>query len=97
MVTERKQQTEVLASSINRLNVQRVIYPNPTSGTLYLGEEGSAIPVEVKVFEVTGRLVRTLHPNTLVMDVSDLENGIYLLIVNQPSGIRQMHKIVVEK
>ncbi len=73
------------------------IYPNPTSGTLYLGEEGSAVPVEVKVFEVTGRLVRTLHPNTLVMDVSDLENGIYLLIVNQPSGIRQMHKIVVEK
>ena len=81
----------------NTRTISSKIYPNPTSGTLYLGEEGSAVPVDVKVFEVTGRLVRTLHPNTLVMDVSDLENGIYLLIVNQPSGIRQMHKIVVEK
>ncbi len=97
MVTGRKQQTEVMASSINRLNVERVIYPNPTSGTLYLGEEGSAVPVEVKVFEVTGRLVRTLHPNTLVMDVSDLENGIYLLQITSQNNEVSTHKIIMSR
>jgi len=73
------------------------LYPNPTNGWLYLGESGSPVPQEVKVMEVTGRLIKVVKPSSLALDLSDLENGIYLLQITGQGNAVSTHKIIISR
>jgi hypothetical protein len=56
-----------------------VLYPNPTNSQLFLE---SKEPIEsILVYDLAGRKVQTLKPNTskAEMDLSALSSGIYLI------------------
>lgn len=65
----------------NRSNtIEYDIYPNPTTGTLYLSNE--LINAEYRVMDSQGKIIigSTLKTNNL--DLSSLNSGIYILVVN---------------
>jgi len=71
------------------------IYPNPANNFLNLVSE-SALS-SVKFFDVTGRMVRKVELNgefTSSLDVSGLDNGIYILQVSMISGEVSSSKII---
>ena len=51
------------------------IYPNPVENTLFFSNYGNS----VQIFDVTGKLVVSENNNMNSMDVSKLDNGIYLI------------------
>ena len=54
------------------------IYPNPVENTLFFSNYGNS----VQIFDVTGKLVVSENNNMNSMDVSKLDNGIYLIEVD---------------
>ncbi len=53
--------------------------PNPTQGAITFTEKVD----EVKVFDLSGRLVKLKSINSTEVDLSDLQNGVYMLQVSQ--------------
>jgi hypothetical protein len=69
-----------LSVSKNEWNVLNITFsPNPTQGKITFTENVD----EVKVFDLSGRLVKTNALNTTEVDLSDLQKGVYMLQVNQ--------------
>jgi hypothetical protein len=69
-----------LSVSENEWNVLNItLSPNPTQGKITLTENVD----EVKVFDLSGRLVKSTIANTTEVDLSDLQNGVYIMQVNQ--------------
>lgn len=60
-----------ILSKNNDINV----YPNPTQDFLYFSEN----IVEVTVFDLTGRLIKSFSGNQVKIDISTLSNGNYIL------------------
>ena len=62
---------------------QLVIYPNPTSGVLILKSEFLQTNDEcLKIYSILGKLIKEVsikNSNEITLDVSDFENGIYLI------------------
>ena len=54
------------------------IYPIPTKGKLYISR-GSNSEILIKIFTITGNEVYSKHAMTNVIDLSDLNDGIYFL------------------
>lgn len=68
-------------SSIKEVNPQHIsIYPNPANTILYI-DNGDIAMQELLLYDVSGRLLKrvSVHVNTTSLDVSDLQNGIYLI------------------
>ena len=53
-----------------------MVYPNPTSGVLYLSEGLS----NVKLFDVTGREVYSASDMVNSIDLTQVVSGVYMLI-----------------
>lgn len=53
--------------------------PNPTQGKITFTDKVD----DVKVFDLGGRIVKTISVNTTEVDLSDLQNGVYMMQVNQ--------------
>lgn len=66
-----------------------VIYPVPTSGMLYLGEEVES----VELYDFAGRLVH-LASRTRKLDLSSLPAGAYMLKLLQFAGSVTQHRVV---
>jgi hypothetical protein len=64
------------------------IYPNPTSGLLYISHESNVELSSVRVFDLTGHLIKeNLNPrNQTSFDVSELPSGFYILKLVSSSG-----------
>lgn len=63
------------------------LYPNPGRGIFYLQTFSDEIDLEVKVFDLSGRLlqnipVRTVAGNTTELNLKDLSAGLYLIHIN---------------
>jgi type 1 glutamine amidotransferase len=72
-----------------------VAYPNPANDLLTIRTEADQV-MEVKLFSITGRLLKELNGKSgLTIDLSDLNRGLYLLQVNQ-GGEQSQVKIVKE-
>lgn len=71
------------------------LFPNPTSGHLQITSARQL--VAVRMYDVQGRLLQTIHPAeaSVVMDVSHLEKGIYLLQIQTNTQL-YTRKVVVE-
>ena len=76
------------------------IFPNPASQTLSIAPGkafAAGAPVEVKVFNVFGKLVKTsgLHydGSVLTLDISALPNAVYTVMIEQ-NGVKELKKIV---
>jgi hypothetical protein len=57
-----------------------VLYPNPANTILYI-DNGDIAMQELLLYDVSGRLLKrvSVYANTTSLDVSDLQNGIYLI------------------
>ena len=75
-------------------NLQRIrIFPNPSNGSLQIEALNQTIR-SVKIYNATGQLVK--NTPYVLKDISDLENGIYLLIVETENG-KVSKKIILNK
>lgn len=67
----------LITSEFEKQNI--TFYPNPTQGKITFTEKVDA----VKVFDLSGRLVKSIIVNTTEVDLSDLQNGVYALQATQ--------------
>ncbi len=58
------------------------IYPNPVKETLYFKSLVNPNIFNVSIYDITGRLVNEYHKVNTSIDVSQLKNGVYILIIN---------------
>lgn len=75
-------QFEILPETLGSSEFERysnTFSPNPTQGKITFTEKVDG----VKVFDLSGRLVKTASVNTTEVDLSDLQNGVYILQVSQ--------------
>ena len=78
--------TAVLASGDFEMNGFR-LYPNPSSSVFYIAREGFE-PMQVSVYDVTGRLIfeeRNIVRSVYGLDLSQARSGLYFLKVREGS------------
>ena len=74
--------TVQLSSDVNELSsVQYQVWPNPTHDVIYVS--GVNAGSKYKVFGVTGNIVMDGEMASSKIDLSDLANGVYILVVDQ--------------
>lgn len=72
-----------------------LLYPNPSSGLLYL-DELSALPQDmIRVYNTSGALVKEFSIQSREMNLSDLQPGLYYIQLYR-KGKQQMHKILLK-
>lgn len=75
----------VAVSDYEDLSVE--LYPNPTSRILYMTNMESRRIDCINIFNVEGKLVKTIKPSGNIMDVSDLLQGIYFIHIHTGDNI----------
>ena len=68
------------------------VWPNPTTGVLHLNAEEFE---EAELFNVIGQLVLQAKA-TETLDLSELDNGVYFLMVSDKNGRKSVTKIIKE-
>lgn len=72
-------------------NMTMTVQPNPTTGLLRLNT--SLIVLSVEVYDINGRVVLEMTLPDNQIDMSGLENGVYLLVVKTVNGIDNIRVI----
>jgi PKD repeat protein len=62
-----------------------IIYPNPTSNILYFNVK--ADNVLISIFDFNGKIILTKEVNDNHIDISNLQNGIYTIKIEDKTGI----------
>ena len=78
--------------NITENKVQTTIYPNPATDFVHVTGKGIT---EVKVFDLTGRLVRQVlgESDELEINMKDCESGVYMVqVINKDNS--SVHRIV---
>ncbi|MEQ8550141.1 MAG: T9SS type A sorting domain-containing protein [Cyclobacteriaceae bacterium] len=82
--------TQIILVEINASNISWSVYPNPTSRLLHIETNVELTGFTLKVVDMTGRALKVYtysEPrNTVEIDVSDWNVGLYQLILETPSG-----------
>lgn len=76
---------------------QMEVYPNPTSGLVYV--ESKELLSEVQVVDITGKVVHSENvkrSTTIQLNLQDLIPGVYLLKVLTSDGESQIQKLTIE-
>jgi spore coat protein CotH len=65
------------------------VYPNPSKDMLHINANNELIE-QIAVYNLSGVLIKTTEPmvNTTGLDVSDLDNGMYLITINNNQSFR---------
>ena len=69
-----------------------VVWPNPTTEQIHINAE---TPCDVEVRNMLGQLVMQATKAN-VLDISDLEKGIYFLIISNTNGVKAVTKVLKE-
>ena len=76
---------------ISENQIQKLLfYPNPAIDKIFFNKNVNAI----SVYNVHGQLVKSSILNTLEMDISDLNSGIYLMEILSENGIKSEKLII---
>ncbi|MCU0431263.1 MAG: glycosyl hydrolase [Cytophagaceae bacterium] len=70
------------------------LYPNPSTGWVFADGYDASLPVEV--LDITGRSVMQTSIQSGSLDLSELPNGVYMLLIQNEQGIQETHKVVLE-
>jgi len=62
------------------------IYPNPVQNQLFIESSDKQI-TELIIFDITGKIIKSIGYNTKIIDVSDLNQGVYMLKVATDKGV----------
>lgn len=74
------------------------IYPNPAQKELYIKNLEAKNQIEyVRIFSSTGVLIKEKRNNCTEIDVSDLGEGIYFLLIYDKAGKQGIYKVEVGK
>ena len=72
------------------------VFPNPTRENLYITVDNSNMNYSVEIMDVSGRLIRKIRHVSQLIDVSDLDKGIYYInIKNKLNDSIHFEKLVV--
>lgn len=77
----------------NLENLETLIYPNPTSGTINITNN----PNQIEVFTPTGQLVYTSELQYKNIDISHLDNGLYFLVITEENKPAKTVQVVLRK
>ena len=74
------------------------IYPNPAKELINISFEQQSSAVTISIFDMTGRLSKYVNTNkkSTLMDVSDLENGIYFIAISG-KDFTASRKLIINK
>jgi len=74
--------TDFSMASLDDIESKIEVYPNPTDGIVYIRgvEEGT-----VQLLDVSGRLLKEI-PVSETIDISEVENGLYMLVIMDIKG-----------
>lgn len=74
-----------------------IVYPNPTRNIFYLngGKVGAKFTI-VNVFEQTELSGGINSSNNFAIDITNLNTGLYFLIISESNGKVTVHKIIKE-
>ena len=76
---------------------QFAVYPNPTTGLVNIPNLKAATRA-IQVFDIAGRRVYQITTSELEIDLSDLENGVYLMrIRDEGTGKIDSAKLIINK
>jgi hypothetical protein len=71
------------------------IYPNPTTGKVFITVKGS-LDASIELFDITGK--RIFRQRDLEVDLSDFNNGLYLLrVIENSSKAQVVERILLSK
>ena len=76
-------------------NADLVIYPNPTSGVVYI--EHIRPVTEIIVSNILGQIIDRFETNRnqhYVLDLSELRNGMYFIRVTDEGNTRYIQKLI---
>lgn len=78
-------------------NAAAVLYPNPTTGLVFL-PDAEGRERQISVVDMTGRIVAQTNTSTNQLDLSNLTNGIYFVHINDLSiGTSQVARLNISK
>jgi len=90
----------VLSTPTNDLKSGISLSPNPSKGIAYLNNTTSETLKNVQVFDVLGKLVKTITTQSTTtktqLNLTDLNSGIYLMKVNSAKGNSSLKKLIIE-
>jgi len=69
-----------------------LVYPNPTTGTVWLS--GAQVPARVSVYQQNGQLMKTFTSTGPALDLSFLPSGAYLLVIESSGKAARRIKII---
>jgi PKD repeat protein len=86
---------DVLLVSVDELGWEGVVYPNPSHGRVFF--ESSEPMESIRIMSISGAVVRNESPRSTrwIMDTTDLVEGIYIVQIDTPNGVKTM-KLVRE-
>jgi len=90
------------STSVRELHEKNIrVYPNPTTGIIRFHFENKNLR-SVAVFDIAGRQILHKKPslvsgNEYLLDVSQLQSGVYVIGFENDNGIPAMAKLILEK
>lgn len=84
--TARIAQTESISETAAETeSTQAILYPNPTTGTLYLSDPNLTVE-KILIYNITGFLVKTVQKGSESIDLNALTTGTYLAKIYTTNG-----------
>ena len=77
-------------------NKRLILYPNPSKNMLNISGVDSQFCDEIMIFDMTGRLMKQFT-NNVNLDVSDLQNGLYMMRVVTDEGKSYTEKFMISR
>ena len=73
----RQIESKIIRLKSDDINEAVYVYPNPVHNTLFIQNMGFV--KSIKIFDLSGKLIKQINTNTSQIDVSDLSKGLYFL------------------
>ncbi|MFN3315509.1 MAG: T9SS type A sorting domain-containing protein, partial [Raineya sp.] len=87
--------TVVIASLNNNLEQEFSIYPNPAKEKIFIQLGSSNTLQSVKILDTKGKIIALFNENTKEISISNLPQGLYLILVETSQG-KAVRKLVIE-
>lgn len=92
--------SEILGLQEKQENAVLSLFPNPSSGNIYIKSPRSVNTYQIKVIDLTGRCVYIENLNQVgnqaLLDLSTLNNGVYFLSISSENG-NFVEKVLIQK
>jgi hypothetical protein len=69
-------------------------YPNPANNTLFV--KGQSLVSKISMYKMSGIQVAVFKEIGSQIDISSLNSGIYLLVIDYINGDRKIEKLIIE-